>query len=295
MSLAFIFPGQGSQKLGMLEDFSIYDSVIRDHFHRASDILGLDLYAIAKEGPESELNKTELTQPILLTLSTALWSVYANSGRDLPAFLAGHSLGEYSALVAGGAMRFEDAVRLVHLRGQLMQKAVPAGQGLMAAVIGLSDEDVIASCESVGGVVSAANFNSPGQVVIAGEAQAVNAAIEACKTAGARLAKVLPVSIPSHCALMKSAADELALAIDTMTITMPTIPVVQNVNADVAHDVDELKALLLAQLYSPVRWTDSVNTLIQHGVTECIECGPQKVLCGLGKRINRDVVFTPFE
>lgn len=292
--LAFIFPGQGSQKLGMLAEFSAYQSVIDTYFERANDALGFDLYNIARNGPEDQLNDTANTQPILLTLSCALWEVYCDHDQSMPSFLAGHSLGEYSALVAAESLNFEDAVKLVHLRGQLMQAAVPPGHGLMAAIIALSDEEVNAVCASVDGEVSAANFNSPGQVVIAGEKAAVEKACELAKEKGARMAKVLPVSIPSHCALMKPAAEELGAALDQIVVQMPVIPVVHNVSVEVASSIESIKIALVEQLYSPVRWTEIMIYLSEQGMTEFVECGPQKVLCGLGKRIVNGASFKPF-
>ena len=290
-SLAFVFPGQGSQSLGMLADHGAQQALIRDTFAEASDALGYDLWALTQEGPEQRLNETDKTQPAILTASVALWRQWLAEGGARPAFVAGHSLGEYSALVAAGALAFADAVKLVERRGQLMQQAVPAGQGGMAAILGLEDADVLAACAEAaqGEVVSAVNFNAPGQVVIAGAAAAVERAIEACKARGAKRAMPLPVSVPSHCALMRPAAEQFAEAVNALAWQAPQIALVQNVSAAVAADLDVLKRDLLAQLYSPVRWVESVQFLAAQGVAELVECGPGKVLAGLNKRCVKGV------
>lgn len=265
--------------------------IINKTFAEASNVLGYDLWQLCQKGPAEELNQTMVTQPALLTASVALWRQWFVAGGSSPNFVAGHSLGEYSALVAAESLDFVEAVKLVRLRGELMQQAVPAGEGKMAAILGLDDADVVAACESAaqGDVVSAVNFNAPGQVVIAGSAAAVDRAIEACKEQGARKAMPLPVSVPSHCALMKGAAEELAEALNDVRFNDAVIPVVQNVHASAETDADKLKANLLKQLYSPVLWTDSVRKLVSEGVEMAVECGTGKVLAGLIKRIDRSL------
>lgn len=285
-TLAFVFPGQGSQSLGMLADQAGQHPLIGETFKEASEALGYDLWALTQQGPAEQLNQTDKTQPAILTASIALWRVWQAEGGALPAYVAGHSLGEYSALVAAGSVGLADAVRLVERRGQLMQEAVPAGQGGMAAVLGLKDEDVIAACAEVanGEVVSAVNFNSPGQVVIAGSAAAVARAMEECKARGAKRALPLPVSVPSHCALMKPAAERFAESVAAINWQAPKILLVQNVTATVPATLEDLKQNLLAQLYMPVRWVESVALLAQQGAKQLVECGPGKVLSGLNKR-----------
>ncbi|HLV76717.1 MAG TPA: ACP S-malonyltransferase [Marinobacter sp.] len=291
MKTAFIFPGQGSQSIGMLADAAAAWPMINETFEEASNVVGYDLWHLCQNGPAEELNQTAVTQPALLTASVALWRQWCVSEGPRPAFVAGHSLGEYSALVAAESLDFIEAVKLVQLRGELMQDAVPAGEGKMAAILGLEDADVIAACEEAanGDVVAAVNFNAPGQVVIAGTAAAVERAIEACKARGARKAMPLPVSVPSHCALMKGAAEQLAEALEDVQFNDAVIPLVQNVSAGVVKDAGELKANLLKQLYSPVLWTDSVRALTAEGVTVAVECGAGKVLAGLAKRIDRNL------
>ncbi|MGF2735189.1 ACP S-malonyltransferase [Marinobacter sp. DUT-1] len=291
MKSAFIFPGQGAQSVGMLSDAAEAWPIINKTFAEASNVLGYDLWHLCQKGPAEELNQTMVTQPALLTASVALWRQWFVAGGRAPSFVAGHSLGEYSALVAAESLDFVEAVKLVRLRGELMQQAVPAGEGKMAAILGLDDADVVAACESAaeGDVVSAVNFNAPGQVVIAGSAEAVDRAIEVCKEQGARKAMPLPVSVPSHCALMKGAAEELAEALNDVRFNDAVIPVVQNVHASAETDADKLKANLLKQLYSPVLWTDSVRELVSEGVEMAVECGTGKVLAGLIKRIDRSL------
>lgn len=290
-SLAFVFPGQGSQSLGMLAELGAQHAIVRDTFAEASAALGYDLWALVQEGPEERLNQTDKTQPAILTVSIALWRLWQSEDGVLPAYVAGHSLGEYSALVAAGSLAFADAVKLVERRGQLMQEAVPAGTGGMAAILGLEDADVLAACTEAaqGEVVSAVNFNAPGQVVIAGAAKAVERAIEACKARGAKRAVALPVSVPSHCELMRPAAERFAEAVEAVQWQMPQIALVQNVTAQVPADLAALKRDLLAQLYSPVRWVESVQLLAEKGVTDLVECGPGKVLAGLNKRCAKGV------
>ena len=298
-SLAFVFPGQGSQSLGMLAEIGAQQPLIRETFGEAADALGYDLWALTQQGPEELLNQTDKTQPAILAASIALWRLWQAEAGAQPAFVAGHSLGEYSALVAAGSIGFAEAIKLVELRGQLMQQAVPAGQGGMAAILGLEDSDVLAACAEAanGEVVSAVNFNAPGQVVIAGSASAVERAIEACKARGAKRAMPLPVSVPSHCALMRPAAEKFAEAVAALNWQAPQIALVQNVTAAVPADLDSLKRDLLAQLYSPVRWVETIVLLAGQGVTDLVECGPGKVLAGLNKRcvkgINTHNLETP--
>lgn len=291
-SLAFVFPGQGSQQVGMLAELAQTHSVITETFAEASEVLGYDLWALVQDGPVEALNQTDKTQPALLTAGVALWRLWQRNGGAMPAMLAGHSLGEYTALVCAGAIDFKDGVKLVEMRGQFMQQAVPAGAGAMAAILGLADDAVQAACAEAaqGGVVAPVNYNCPGQIVIAGEKEAVERGIEACKAAGAKRAIPLPVSVPSHCELMKPAAEQMAGALAGITVTQPEIPVMQNVSASVPASVDELKANLLAQLYSPVLWTNSVQAMVEQGVESTIECGPGKVLSGLNKKIHKPLV-----
>lgn len=287
MKLAAIFPGQGAQSVGMLADISEAHASIKAKFDVASQVLGFDLWSMVLEGPAEVLGSTENTQPALLVASIALWELWSGGGEKVNV-MAGHSLGEYSALVCAGAMSFEDGVRLVRTRGELMQRAVPNGQGGMAAVLGLDDEAIKACCASVAGEVSAANYNAPGQVVIAGDISAVDEAIEACKAAGAKRALKLDVSGPFHSKLMAAAAGDFSQALDAIEVVMPRIPVVQNVRASVAKDVGELKSNLVEQLYSPVQWTASVQFMLGQGLEQCVECGPGNVLAGLVKRISKE-------
>ncbi|BDH46281.1 malonyl CoA-acyl carrier protein transacylase [Salmonella enterica subsp. enterica serovar Choleraesuis] len=284
---AFVFPGQGSQSVGMLAELAQAHPVIEQTFSEASAALGYDLWALTQQGPAEELNKTWQTQPALLTASVALWRLWQQQGGAQPAILAGHSLGEYSALVCAGVIDFADAVRLVELRGKLMQDAVPAGTGAMSAIIGLDDAAIAKACEesAQGQVVSPVNFNSPGQVVIAGHKEAVERAGEACKAAGAKRALPLPVSVPSHCALMKPAADKLAVELKNITFNAPAIPVVNNVDVKCETDGDAIRDALVRQLYSPVQWTKSVEFMAAQGIEHLYEVGPGKVLTGLTKRI----------
>lgn len=285
-TLAFVFPGQGSQAVGMLAEIGAADPVVKNTFAEASAALGYDLWQLCQDGPEQSLNQTDKTQPAILAASVALWRLWQEKSALRPGFVAGHSLGEYSALVAAGALELSDAVRLVARRGELMQQAVPAGTGAMAAILGLDDEQVRSACAeaAAGEVVSAVNFNAPGQVVIAGSAAAVERAIEACKAMGARRALPLPVSVPSHCELMRPAAEQFAADIRAIDWQQPQIAIVQNVTADVPANNVQLTENLLAQLYSPVRWVETVQYLAGQGVTDLVECGPGKVLSGLNKR-----------
>jgi len=289
-TLAFVFPGQGSQAVAMLADLA-GESIVIDTFAEASEVLGYDLWDLVQNDDQGQLNQTHITQPALLTASVALWRLWCQRGGQQPAYMAGHSLGEYSALVCAGAIPFADAVALVKARGEFMQAAVPAGTGAMAAIIGLDDDAIAAACEATaaGEVVAPVNYNSPGQVVIAGQVAAVERAMVACKEAGAKRALPLPVSVPSHCALMKPAAEQLAVQLAAIEVTMPSIPVIQNVNAQAPQNAEQLVANLVAQLYQPVRWTACVENMAQQGVELMLECGPGKVLTGLTKRINKAV------
>lgn len=288
---AIAFPGQGSQSVGMLAELAQSHPVIKATFDEASAALGYDLFQLVMEGPAEELNKTWRTQPALLTSSVALWRVWQELGGATPSVMAGHSLGEYSALVCAGAMDFVDAVKLVELRGQAMQEAVPAGVGAMAAIIGLDNETIAANCEQAaeGQVVSPVNFNSPGQVVIAGHKEAVERANILMKASGAKRALPLPVSVPSHCALMKPAAEKLAAALQAIEIKAPGIPVINNVDVACEQDAGRIKDALVRQLFSPVRWTEIVEQMANDGVEYEIEMGPGKVLTGLVKRIDKRV------
>ncbi len=283
-TLAFVFPGQGSQQLGMLADIAAEHEVILSTFKEASDVLGYDLWNLVQNDAEL-LSQTDKTQPALLTASVALWRLWQEQEGVMPEYVAGHSLGEYSALVCAGVLSFKDAVNLVRLRGEYMQQAVPAGKGAMAAIIGLDDAKVVEVCAAIDGVVSAVNFNSPGQVVIAGETESVNLAMAAMKEAGAKRALPLPVSVPSHCELMLPAGEKLAAELDSIEFNAPLCKLVQNVTAEAVSDPVMLKKNLVSQLSEPVLWTQSVLLMADLGVTQTIECGPGKVLSGLNKRI----------
>lgn len=284
---AIVFPGQGSQAVGMLAELGEQYDVVKQTFAEASDALGYDLWALVQNGPAEDLNKTFRTQPALLASSVAIWRVWQELGLEQPANLAGHSLGEYSALVCAGVIDFKEAIKLVELRGKLMQEAVPAGTGAMYAIIGLADDAIAKACEDAaqGEVVSPVNFNSPGQVVIAGSKDAVERAGALCKEAGAKRALPLPVSVPSHCALMKPAAEKLALALESIEFNSPQLPVINNVDVVAETDPAKIKDALVRQLHSPVRWTETVELMHEQGVEQLLELGPGKVLTGLTKRI----------
>lgn len=284
---AFVFPGQGSQTVGMLAELAAQFPIVEETFGEVSSALGYDLWQLVQQGPAEELNKTWQTQPALLAASVAIFRVWQQQGGKAPALMAGHSLGEYSALVCAGVLDFKAAIRLVELRGKLMQEAVPEGTGAMYAIIGLDNDAIAKACEesAQGQVVSPVNFNSPGQVVIAGNKEAVERAGAACKAAGAKRALPLPVSVPSHCALMKPAADKLAVALQDITFNAPQVPVVNNVDVRTENDPEAIRSALVRQLYSPVRWTESVEFIAAQGVTSLLEVGPGKVLTGLTKRI----------
>lgn len=288
-SLALVFPGQGSQQIGMLRELAERYSVVRTTFEEAADALGYDLWKVVQEGPEESLNATARTQPALLTASVAIWRVWQELEGPRPGAMAGHSLGEYSAMVCAGVLPFAQGVRLVRLRGEAMQDAVPMGEGAMAAILGLDDAVVEQACAEAaqGGVVAAVNYNAPGQVVVAGDKAAVERAIAACQAAGAKRAMPLPVSVPSHCELMRPAAERLAAAMAEVELRAPRYTVIQNVDAQAHADVDSLRTRLIEQLYRPVRWTACVEAMVERGAEVFIECGPGKVLTGLNKRIAK--------
>jgi [acyl-carrier-protein] S-malonyltransferase len=289
--LAFVFPGQGSQKIGMLADIASDNPIVLQTFNQAAEVLGYDIWDMIQNGSQEGINLTERTQPILLTASVALWRVWADRQSEQPVVLAGHSLGEWSALVCSGVIEFAEAVNIVRLRGAYMQEAVPKGQGAMAAIIGLDDTALGHCCEQAeqGEEVAPVNFNAPGQVVIAGTSAAVERAIVLCKEAGAKRALPLPVSAPFHTKMMKPAADRLALDLAKITFSSPQIPVVQNVHGQIENDPQKMRDLMIEQIYSPVRWVDCIKTLVGLGVRVTVECGPGKVLCGLNKRIEKSL------
>jgi [acyl-carrier-protein] S-malonyltransferase len=287
--LAIVFPGQGSQSLAMLADISGQYPQIEQTFSEASQALGYDLWDLVQNGAASDLNRTDITQPALLAASVAIWRVWQDNNGVKPAFLAGHSLGEYSALVCGGAIDFKDAIKLVELRGQFMLEAVPEGTGSMAAIIGLDDELIEKACHDAAAeqVVAPVNFNSPGQVVIAGHKEAVDRASILCKEAGAKRALPLAVSVPSHCSLMIPAAERLAQQLANIEICTPSIPVINNVDVAAATDADAIRDALKRQLFNPVRWTETVQFLAKNNIESMVEVGPGKVLTGLTRRIDK--------
>jgi [acyl-carrier-protein] S-malonyltransferase len=289
MSLAFVFPGQGSQSVGMLAELGGVEPLVRSTFAEASEVLGYDLWALCQGGPESELGSTERTQPAMLTAGVATWRVWVGRGGPRPVAMAGHSLGEYTALVCSGALEFRAAVELVRHRGQLMQQAVPAGQGAMAAIIGLDDAELDAACRAAAQeeVVEPVNFNAPGQTVIAGHATAVNRAIDAAKARGAKRAVLLPVSVPSHSRLMVGASERLASRLAEVEFRMPDVPAVYTVDVRTHASPDGIRRSLAEQLYKPVRWAETVRAMIGSGCTTFVECGPGKVLTSLNRRIER--------
>ena len=290
MTLAFVFPGQGSQSVGMLNMLADAYPQVQETFAEASAALGYDLWEIVANGPEEKLNQTEITQPAMLSAGAAVWRVWQAENGPQPVIMAGHSLGEYTALTCASAIDFADAVRLVADRGRYMQDAVPAGTGGMAAIVGLEDEQVSALClqAAQGEVLSPVNFNSPGQVVIAGTATAVARAVEQAKGAGAKLAKQLPVSVPSHCALMHPAAERMRARLKQMKIGSPRIPVLHNVHVQAESSADAIRDALVRQVESPVRWVETVRKMAADGVDKLVECGPGKVLAGLNKRISKE-------
>ena len=295
MSTGIVFPGQGSQSVGMLKELAAAFAVVEQTFAEASEALGEDLWAIVQDGPEEKLNSTEITQPAMLAAGIAVWRIWQEQGGPQPAVMAGHSLGEYSALVAAGSLAFDHAVRLVAERGRLMQEAVPAGTGAMAAILGLDDEAVIQVCADAadGEVVEAVNFNSPGQVVVAGHKSAVERAVALASERGAKRAVMLPVSVPSHCALMKPAAERLAEILEDIPVQAPAIPVINNVDVEMPTDPDAIRDALVRQLDHPVRWVETIRRMQAEGVDTLIESGPGKVLVGLNKRIERRMPALP--
>lgn len=290
---AIVFPGQGSQSIGMLSELASHYSEIQKTFDTASQVLGYDLWQLTQTGPEEQLNQTKYTQPALLAADIAVWQVMQQNLSCSPAFLAGHSLGEYSALVAAQAIEFKEAIRLVQLRGQLMQQAAPENSGAMAAIIGLEDNVVEQLCQSISNgtdyIVAPANFNGTGQVVIAGHKSAVETAIESAKAQGARLAKLIPVSVPAHSFFMQTIATAFDEALQNIAIQSPTIPVIQNVDATTHQDPNDIKRLLVKQLYSPVQWTNTLHFFEQHQISLLAEAGPGKVLTGLAKRTTPQI------
>jgi len=289
MSLAFVFPGQGSQSVGMLAELGANAPVVRETFAEASDVLGYDLWALCQQGPETELAATERTQPAMLAAGVATWRTWLAQGGPRPVAMAGHSLGEYTALVCSDALDFRTAVDLVRFRGQAMQQAVPLGQGAMAAILGLDDAELDAACREAaqGEVVEPVNFNAPGQTVIAGNAAAVARACEAAKARGAKRAVLLPVSVPSHSSLMVGAAERLAERLAGVEVRLPNVPAVYTVDVRTHSSPDGIRQALKEQLYKPVRWADTVRAMLGSGCTTFIECGPGKVLTSLNRRIER--------
>jgi [acyl-carrier-protein] S-malonyltransferase len=290
-NLAFVFPGQGSQKIGMLAELASLNPTVEATFKEASDVLDYDLWQMIQQGEQADINLTERTQPMLLASSVAIWRLWNEKGGPTPAQMAGHSLGEWSALVCAGAVEFADAVKIVRARGAYMQEAVPVGEGAMAAILGLSDEVITAACDKArdDGIVDAVNFNAPGQVVIAGSTAAVDRAIAICKEAGAKRALALPVSAPFHTSLMQPAAEQLTELVESTTFASPTIPVIHNVTAKPEQDAKAVKSLMLEQIYKPVLWVDCILALKAAGAEHFVECGPGRVLNGLTKRIDRDL------
>ncbi|MGC6480708.1 MAG: ACP S-malonyltransferase [Porticoccaceae bacterium] len=296
-NLAFVFPGQGSQKIGMLADLAEQNPIIEKTFSEASEVLGYDMWDLIQQGAQEDINLTQRTQPILLTCSFAIWRLWNEKLGATPSQMAGHSLGEWSALVCANVIDFADGLRIVEARGKYMQQAVPVGQGAMAAIIGLDDQAILDACAEAGdmGVVDAVNFNAPGQVVIAGSNDAVERAMDICKAAGAKRALPLPVSAPFHTSLMKPAADNLAEMVNAVSFRAPEVPIMHNVHARNEQDPEAIKALMLEQIYSPVKWVDCVKQLKEGGVSTLVECGPGKVLSGLVKRIDRDLISVATE
>lgn len=295
---AFLFPGQGSQSVGMLGGLDEFDASVRATFDEAGQALGRDLGQLVREGPAEELNRTEWTQPVMLAGDIALWRIYRGQGGSMPAAMAGHSLGEYAALVAAESLDFSDALRIVHRRGQLMQAAVGEGEGSMAAILGLDDAEVERVCAEVStpdALVVAANYNAPGQIAIAGKAEGVKRAVDACSEAGARRAVVLPVSVPSHTPLMESATAHLAEALAAVEVNPPVCPVLHNLDCRARSEPDEIRRALVDQLTHPVRWTGTIRSLIDSGIGRFFECGPGRVLCGLGKRVDRSAEWIAME
>lgn len=297
MSLAFVFPGQGSQSLGMQADLAAAYPAVAETYAEANETLGFDLFGLVQNGPAERLNETVNTQPAMLTAGVAAWRAWLSAGGPRPAMMAGHSLGEYSALVCAGALEFSDALTLVRKRAELMQNAVPVGEGAMAAVLGLDDQSIIDVCNSASGigVAEAVNFNSPGQVVVAGHRSAIERLLELAKEAGARRAIMLPVSVPSHSTLMRPAGDALAKELAGVDISVAAIPVINACSAAPYGDAENIRTHLAEQVYSAVRWVDVINYCTAHGVTTIAECGPGKVLTGLIRRIDRNIAASCLE
>lgn len=293
--LAFVFPGQGSQSVGMSTAIAEKYPVVKAVYAEASEVLGYDLWRLVHEGPESELNITSKTQPALLAAGVAIWKIWQEREGQAPALMAGHSLGEYSALVCSGVLEFRDAIALVADRGAYMQAAVPEGTGSMAAILGLSDEKIVEVCEQAaqGQVVSAANFNSAGQTVIAGHKEAVERAVELATAAGAKRSVMLSVSVPSHCDLMKEAAAKFAVRMEPVHLSSANIPVIHNVDISTRTEPSAIKQALTEQLYQPVRWVETIEYMSKQGITKIVECGPGKILCGLIRRIDRQIETCP--
>lgn len=289
MSLGFVFPGQGAQEVGMGREFLKSDESVSVRFAEANDALGFDIASIILEGPPERLAQTEITQPALLTMGIALWDAWHARGGPTPVLMAGHSLGEYTALTAAGSIAFGDAVRLVNARGKFMQQAVPVGEGAMAAILALDDDVVSRCCEEVAGVVQPANINAPGQIVISGSTTAVEAAVKACVEAGAKRAMILDVSAPFHCILMEPAAERVREVLNDIEVKAPSIPVVHNVDAMTTSDPEVIRQKLIQQVYSPVRWRDCITTMRGRGADSLVECGPGKVLSGIVRRIDKSL------
>lgn len=291
MSLAFVFPGQGSQSVGMLAALADAHPIIADTFQQASDALGFDLWSLVQNGPEDQLNQTTNTQPAMLTAGVAVWRLWKSEGGATPVVMAGHSLGEYTALVCAESLAFEDGVKLVADRGRFMQQAVPEGEGAMAAIIGPDDDAVRALCEKFidSDVLAPVNFNSPGQVVIAGSAAAVQRAVDGAKEFGAKRALLLPVSVPSHCSLMHGAAEQMAERLQSVNLNTPETPVLHNFSVKAESDPEAIKQALVSQIEQPVRWVETIRKMAADGVDRLVECGPGKVLVGLNKRIDKDM------
>lgn len=294
-NIALVFPGQGSQSVGMLKNLSDNYPAVKQRFSEASDILGIDLWDITQNNTHNQIGQTDITQPILLTAGMACVDILKQTCDIQAQYMAGHSLGEYTALCAAEAVSFPEAVKLVHMRGRIMQEAVPQGKGSMAAILGLADEDVIHVCNRIPGIVAAANFNAPGQVVIAGETQAVAAAIEAAKQQGAKRAVFLAVSVPSHCELMRAAAAKFGPYLNRINWHSPKVAVIHNVDVQTHKDITAIEVALGKQLYCPVRWVESVQALVKAGIQLCIEIGPGKVLTGLNKRIDKNLTTLAFD
>lgn len=295
MKHAFVFPGQGSQSVGMLADLSATYSIVKHTFEEASEVLAYDLWNLTQKGPKEILNQTDKTQPALLAAGVAVWRIWQQQGGSEPRLMAGHSFGEYSALVCAGALDFVDAVNLAQARGLFMQTAVPEGEGAMAAILGLEEAKVIEICTQVAQnqIVSPVNFNAPGQVVIAGHTSTVNQAISLAKTAGAKRAVLLPVSVPAHSILMQPAAKQMEEYLASVNVTTPTIPVIHNVDVSVKTEPADIRTALTAQIYNPVRWVETIEKMVTEGVLTLFESGPGKVLTGLNKRIARTIKAKP--